>query len=323
MASSKDLEAKRDRLRQVLNAVVSREEFDRHEIMSLCQENKSIFVSNVLKQLSAEHLLGIVKSDGPRAAPRFAWIIDRNQFDAEQWIAERLNGGNQVQQAPKEERPRERLLEHGAAALKNGELLAILIRSGLRGESAVQAGQRLSKHFEHRLHELPDYAPSELKKISKAVSEVAFCQIMAGVELGRRVAEACAESRPKERINSTKAAIAYCARHFARLAHDARQEEFHIVTLDTKLQPIQSHRITVGTLDASLVHPREVFKAAIRDSASSILLVHNHPSGDPTPSRQDHEVTDRLKSAGELLGIRVIDHVIVASEETVSLAEYA
>jgi DNA repair protein RadC len=93
------------------------------------------------------------------------------------------------------------------------------------------------------------------------------------------------------------------------------------VTLDTKLQPIKRHQITVGTLDASLVHPREVFRAAIRDAASSILLLHNHPSGDPTPSRQDREVTDRLKRSGEVLGIQVIDHIIVAKDQTISLAE--
>ena len=129
------------------------------------------------------------------------------------------------------------------------------------------------------------------------------------------------EKRPKEKINSTSAAVDFCRRHFSRLAHDARQEELHIVTLDTKLQPIQSHQITIGTLDASLVHPREVFRAAIRDAASSILLVHNHPSGDPTPSRQDREVTDRLKRSGELLGIQVIDHIIVAKNNILSLAE--
>ena len=103
--------------------------------------------------------------------------------------------------------------------------------------------------------------------------------------------------------NRTATAIDYCRQHFERLASDALQEEFHIVTLDTKL-PLQSHRISVGTLDASLVHPREVFKPAIRDSAAAILLVHNHPSGDPTPSRQDREITERLKRAGELLRCR-------------------
>ncbi len=322
MPSKTDLQTRRERMRRILDAVISRDEFDRDEIMSLCAEPRSLFVNNVLKQLSAEHVLGRIHSGQQDSPPRFAWIVDRHCFDSDHWIHQQFNGGHQVTQAPKEERPRERLLEVGATALKNGELLAILIRSGLRGESAVQSGQRLASHFENRLEELPLQAQAELKSVSKAVSEVAYCQIMAGIELGRRVAEAAAAYAPKARINSTKAAIDFCGRHFARLAHDSRQEEFHIVTLDTKLQPIQSHQITIGTLDASLVHPREVFRAAIRDSSSAILLVHNHPSGDPTPSRQDREVTERLKSAGELLGIRVIDHIIVAKNDTLSLAEF-
>jgi DNA repair protein RadC len=310
-----------------MSVVAAYDDFDRKQVKSLCKEVNSEFVSpqfvhNVLKQLTADSVLGVAAQDGNQEACRYAWIQDRKSFDIPAWIEQQLTGGNQVSQAPREERPRERLLEHGAQHLKTGELLAILIRSGRKGESAVQAGQRVAAHFQDSLDRLPHFSGVELKKISKAVSEVAFCQIMAGVELGRRVHEAVLSKTPSTKINSTKAAIAYCARQFARLACDARQEEFHIVTLDTKLQPIQTHQITVGTLDASLVHPREVFRPAVRDAASSVLLVHNHPSGDPTPSRQDHQVTERMKSAGELLGIKVIDHIIVAKDETISLAEW-
>ena len=205
--------------------------------------------------------------------------------------------------------------------MKTSELLAILIRSGRKGESAVQAGQAVAKHVQDSLQNLPQLSATEIKDYSKAVSIVAYCQIMAGIELGRRVETAMCDAGVQERINSTEAAKNYCKRHFSRLAHDACQEEFHIVTLDTKLQPIKRHQITVGTLDASLVHPREVFRAAIRDAASSILLVHNHPSGDPTPSRQDREVTERLKATGDVVGISVIDHIIVAKEHALSLAE--
>jgi len=102
---------------------------------------------------------------------------------------------------------------------------------------------------------------------------------------------------------------------------DGRQEQFHIVTLDTKHKPIQTHCITIGTLDASLVHPREVFRPAIRDAASAIVLVHNHPSGDPTPSRQDFCVTDQLTEAGRVLGIAVLDHIVVAGEAGLSIRE--
>jgi DNA repair protein RadC len=281
------------------------------------------FINNVLKQLTADSILGLAVGEESPANTRYKWIQDRNSFDARGWIERQLTGGNQVSQAPLEERPRERLLQLGAQHLKTGELLAILIRSGRKGESAVQSGQRVAAHFQHCLENLPQQSKNELKQLSQAVSEVAYCQIMAGIELGRRVHEAVLSNSPRTKINSTQAAVAYCSRQFARLACDARQEEFHIVTLDTKLQPIGTHQITVGTLDASLVHPREVFKPAIRDSASSVLLVHNHPSGDPTPSRQDHQVTERMKSSGDLLGINVIDHIIVAKDKTISLAEWS
>ncbi|MEM8736346.1 MAG: DNA repair protein RadC, partial [Planctomycetota bacterium] len=283
---------RQNKFEEVLRAALSLDTFARGELAEICEESKPQFINNVVKQLAADQL--IVRMDLDEDEPRYTWLENRHDFDVDRWVHHQIHGGNQVSNAPKEERPRERLLEQGVRALKNGELLAILIRSGRKGESAVQSGQRVAAHFESKLEQLPEYSPIELKDISTAVSSVAYCQIMAGIELGRRVSEAIEQRTPPPKINSTKAAVEYCSRHFARLASDGHQEEFHIVTLDTKLQPIQSHRITVGTLDASLVHPREVFRAAIRDSASSILLVHNHPSGDPTPSRQDREVTTRL-----------------------------
>jgi DNA repair protein RadC len=114
----------------------------------------------------------------------------------------------------------------------------------------------------------------------------------------------------------------FCLNRFGRLAREARQEEFHMVTLDTKNQPIASHQITVGTLRNSLVHPREVFRPAIRDAANCIIVVHNHPSGDPTPSDQDISVTERLESAAEIIGIPLIDHIVVAGEKAISIQEW-
>lgn len=316
---------KRDRLCDVLTAISDRSSFTREEVVKNCTIAKATSVSNVLKQLCADQVLGVmqVQEGGEQSSEGTTYVwLDQQAFEPERWIDQQISGGNQITASPKEERPRERLLELGVGSLKNGELLAILIRSGIKNESAVQAGARIAAHFEHSLERLTEQSQVEMKAISKAVNVVAYCQIMAGIELGRRVAEARLANAPKMKINSTEAAIQFCLRHFARLAQDAKQEEFHIVTLDTKLHPIHSHQITVGTLDASLVHPREVFRAAIRDAASSILLVHNHPSGDPTPSRQDHQVTERLKRSGELLGISVIDHVIVAGTTALSLAEH-
>jgi DNA repair protein RadC len=146
---------------------------------------------------------------------------------------------------------------------------------------------------------------------------------MAGIELGRRVAtEIRNRGEQRIRITSADAAVDYCRELFARLAIDGRQEEFHVVTLDTKYQPLTNHRITVGTLDASLVHPREVFRPAIRDAAAAVLLVHNHPSGDPTPSGEDRKVTRQLEAAGRTVGIQVLDHIVVAGETALSLKQW-
>jgi DNA repair protein RadC len=152
------------------------------------------------------------------------------------------------------------------------------------------------------------------------VEKTAWCQIMAGIELGRRIAT-LSDPLAVTRITSAKDAIDFCGRRFARLATDSRQEEFHIVSLDTKNQVIDTHAITVGTLDASLVHPREVFRPAIKNAAASVILVHNHPSGDATPSTEDLAVTRRLESAGELLGIKVLDHIVLGANSAISIRE--
>ena len=145
---------------------------------------------------------------------------------------------------------------------------------------------------------------------------------MAGIELGRRVEESKAKYEKPKLLNSTQAAIDFCRIHFSRMIAEAVQEEFHIVTLNTKFGVIDTHRITVGTLDASLVHPREVFRPAIRDAAGSIILAHNHPSGDSPPSREDFSVTDRLQMCGETIGIRVVDHVVMGRDGCTSINEH-
>lgn len=315
--SSSNKSGRKEKLEEVLRLIVERREFRRQEIQFLCTEARPPFVTKVLNQLASE---GVLYANRRADDDVFFWAEEQAEFSPEQWIQKQL-AGDQVTNLPENERPRERLLQLGADQLKTSELFAILIRSGTRGESAIQAGQKLANHFKDNLETIIRYSPQEIRALSNSVTESAFCSIMAGIELGRRIEGLHKLDRANPKINSTQAAVEFCERHFARLANDAKQEEFHIVTLDTKLQFIQSHQITVGTLDASLVHPREVFSKAIRDAASSILLVHNHPSGDPTPSRQDREVTERLKRSGELLGINVIDHVIVARGQSLSLAE--
>lgn len=309
---------RRDRMQQVLETAAQWEEFSKQQVQQQCQELSAAYVTKTLTSLVEQ---GILQRQEQERQIQFRWTIDRSQFAVQQWIDREIHG-DQVRELPEQERPRERLLRLGATRLTNAELLAILIRVGVKGQSAITGGRLLANRFDQDLELLRDQTLAELRKVTRAVTQANYCQIMAGIELGRRVALA-QQTRPPvvTKITSSDAAMRYCQDQFRHLAHDAVQEEFHIVTLDTKHKPIRTHQITVGTLDASLVHPREVFRAAIRDASSAILLVHNHPSGDPTPSREDHLVTDRLTDAGKLIGITVLDHIIVASERCLSLRE--
>jgi DNA repair protein RadC len=278
-----------------------------------CSENPG-FVTRIVNELEQHGWIVRESSD----SKSYAWNPGR-KFSVNRWLDEKLFG-TQIKESPEQERPRERLLSSGVENLTSSELIAILIRSGRPGESAVMAGQKIAKSFDGRLEDLPAAGRAELKEISCAVEKTAYCQIMAGIELGRRVA-ARSDDQLTVKISSSSDAIEFCQRFFARLISDAKQEEFHIVTLDTKNQVIDTHQVTVGTLDASLVHPREVFRPAIKDAASSVILVHNHPSGDPTPSREDIAVTTRLTESGKLIGIDVLDHIVLGRGSSVSIQE--
>jgi DNA repair protein RadC len=252
----------------------------------------------------------------------YSWTCELSDFPAHLRVEAQVHG-TQLVWTPEEDRPRERLLARGAASLRTAELLAILIRSGRKGESAVQAGEKIAGRYNERLHCLADAGRGELKEIAAAVGDTAYCQIMAGIELGRRVAMSFARnSKRVTRITDSDDALQFCRDQFARQASDAAQEEFHVVTLDVQLQVVGTHLISVGTVDRSLVHPREVFRPAIRDAAKSIILVHNHPSGDPTPSQEDLLVTKKLEDAGSTLGIQVLDHVVVARNGEVSVRRF-
>jgi len=301
----------------VVDTVMEYAEFHSDEIKSRCEETTPAFVTRVLNELTSD---GWLQKEGPKSRPKFRWLENQTRFDKQKWLKSKT-GHATIHDAPCEERPRERLLKYGAENLRLSELLAILIRVGRRGETAVQAGEKIANAYAVRLECLPDAKPGELNELTPAVAPAAYCQIMAGVELGRRIAEAKAGQRSRFKICGAADAKQFCEQHFRRLASDSAREEFHIVTLDTKHQVIATHQISVGTLDASLVHPREVFRAAIKDSASSIILVHNHPSGDPTPSREDRQVTRRLESCGQTLGMDVLDHIIVTQVACVSLQE--
>ena len=315
-SSQKSQSSKRySRYKRVIDFAVDRSEFELAEVKSALKDERPAFVTRIVNELEQN---GWIVRETDQDEPAYRWNPSR-KFSPTKWLDEKLFG-TQIKESPEQERPREKLLANGVEKLANSELLAILIRSGRPGESAVMGGQKVSKAFDGRLEDLPSAGRAELKEISCSVEKTAFCQIMAGIELGRRVA-ALSDDKITTKISSSGEAIEFCQRHFSRLITDGKQEEFHIVSLDTKNQVIDTHCITVGTLDASLVHPREVFRAAIKDAASSIILVHNHPSGDPTPSREDIAVTERLTDSGKLLGIDVLDHIVLGRSHSVSIQE--
>lgn len=208
-----------------------------------------------------------------------------------------------IKQLPPELRPRERLLEAGPSALSDGELLGLLFGIGSREKTAVElAGQVISEAG--GLHGLYDVSVHELMQVN-GIGEAKACIILAAVELGRRIGQVRNPGRP---VVSSPADVERLLR--GRIANLDR-ENFVVVLLNTKNEVIETSTVSVGTLAASLVHPREVFKPAVRASAASIILAHNHPSGKAEPSREDREVTKRLGEAAGILGIEVLDHVIV------------
>lgn len=301
-----------ERYRPIVEHLLECEALHPEDVKRKFEHEQPAFVTRIVNELKAQGWLIREPQSGT-----YQWNSGKGEFSVSRWLDEKLYG-TQIKSSPEEERPRERLLSHGVDQLRTSELIAILVRSGRPGESAVMAGEKVAKAFGQTLEKLPDAGRAELKSISPAVVKTAYCQIMAGIELGKRVCEA-GGGQVSVKITGSDDAIAFCRKHFSRLAADTTHEEFHIVTLDTKNKVIQSHQITVGTLDASLVHPREVFRAAIKDSAASVILVHNHPSGDPTPSREDIQVTDRLTESGKLLGIDVLDHIVLGRDTATSI----
>jgi DNA repair protein RadC len=208
-----------------------------------------------------------------------------------------------IKQLPPELRPRERLLAAGPSALSDGELLGLLFGIGSQEKTAVElAGEVIGEAG--GLHGLYEVSVYELVKV-KGIGEAKACIILAAVELGRRIGQVRNPGRP---VISSPADVDRLLR--GRIANLDR-ENFVVVLLNTKNEVIETSAVSVGTLSASLVHPREVFKPAVRASAASVILAHNHPSGKVEPSKEDREVTRRLGEAAEILGIEVLDHVIV------------
>lgn len=218
-----------------------------------------------------------------------------------------------IRDYPKEERPRERFLQDGPQSLSNQELLALLLRTGSRDESVLQLSGRLINSFKG-LRLLKEASVEELTVI-KGIGEAKAIQILASVELGRRINNLNDQDRYV--IRSPEDGANYCMEEMRFLS----QEHFVCLYLNTKNQVLQKTTVFIGSLNASIVHPREVFKEAFKRSAASIICLHNHPSGDPSPSREDIEVTKRLVECGKIIGIEVLDHIIIGEHKYVSLKE--
>jgi len=218
---------------------------------------------------------------------------------------------------PEHERPRERLLKYGADALSDAELLAILLRTGTANHTAVDIARALLEKSES-LERLSSRGISDLRHLGKnlGVGLAKAATIAAAFEIGRRAA-AAHHRRRKERINSPED----IAQRYIPAMRDKRQETFHVILLDSANHIIRDVKISEGILNSSLVHPREVFKPAIVEPAASIILLHNHPSGNPEPSSEDVQITRQLVEASKVIGIPVHDHIIIAGNSYTSFAE--
>lgn len=211
-----------------------------------------------------------------------------------------------------EDRPRNRLINNGAASLSNNELLSIIIRSGSVQENAINLSQRIFSTYD--LLQLSAINIKQLTAIT-GIKEAKAAQIAACFELARRLQNFTKDSKTK--INSPEDVYRYLYPGMREL----KKEYFIELCLDTKNQILRRDTISVGSVNANIVHPREVFKAALIESATSIIVAHNHPSGDPTPSREDIELTKKLVESGKILGINVVDHVIIGDGRHFSMKE--
>jgi DNA repair protein RadC len=213
---------------------------------------------------------------------------------------------------PPSERPRERLARLGTEALSTQEILAIILGRGIKGEPVMALANNLLSSFGN-LNNLANATLIELSKI-KGIGLAKGTQIKAAFELGKRLDNSFSYSI-KEHIKSPEDVI----KEIRNNLKGKKKEHFMALFLDTRNHPIETRTISIGSLDSSIVHPRELFKEAISHSAASIILVHNHPSGDTEPSDEDVQLTKRLIEAGEVLGIEILDHIVISDNSHLSM----
>ena len=217
-----------------------------------------------------------------------------------------------IKQWPEGERPREKLMQHGSASLSDAELLAILIRTGSKGATAVDLARKLLSEG-RTLRDLARMSVVDLSHLG--IGKVRAAAIVAALELSRRSLSGTRVDRQTLRDPEGVAEV------FLPKLRDLQHEEFWVLLLTTSNQLMREIRISSGTLNSSLVHPRECFSEALKERAASVIFVHNHPSGNPEPSQEDLSITRQLTEAGKILGIPVYDHIVVGSTQFVSFAQ--
>ncbi len=216
-----------------------------------------------------------------------------------------------IRDLPVIERPREKLSRYGPDKLSETELVAIILRTGRRGENALELAGKVVKNID--LRNIPFPAVEILRQIP-GIGRVKACEIAACIELGKRLF--CGKKLGISQLLSP-GDVFDCMKDI----RESRKEHFVVFFLDTRNQQIKREIVSVGTINASLVHPREVFEPAVKNLAVQVILAHNHPSGDLEPSEEDIEVNKRLSAAGNILGITVLDHVIVTKTGFMSFKE--
>lgn len=211
--------------------------------------------------------------------------------------------------------PRERVLQHGEQRLSDAECLALVLRTGTRGEGAEAMAQRLLRTFGG----LAGLAAAPVREVAReaGVGPVRAAALAAAFGLGRRLTELRLRPGAPLRCGSDVASVV------RETVRGSRRESFFALLLDARHRVLALRVVSTGSLEAAPVHPREVFSPAVREGAKAVVVAHNHPSGDPTPSREDRAVTERLRMAGELLGIELLDHVVVGEASYFSFAEEA
>jgi DNA repair protein RadC len=209
-----------------------------------------------------------------------------------------------IREMPQDDRPREKLIARGAAALTDAELIAILLRTGMVGANAVQVAGTLLERF-GSLNGLSRCTVDEIEDID-GIGPAKAVQLVAAFQLGQRLAK---ETLSREKIDSPELVYALLGGEMRAL----HKESLRVLLLDTRYRLLRIQEVSLGSVNESIAHPREVFRPALITSAYAVIVVHNHPSGDPSPSQSDHSLTRRLAEAAELLQIKLLDHIIIGS----------